>query len=124
MVVSATSLKKVCGFHLEERRLCRRLPITQPVRYKIQGDRKGTEQIGLGKTLDMSSSGVLFTTEPSLPQGERIELAVDWPVTLDGVRLELIMWGHVVRADDTRAAMYVEKYEFKTRRSGGQLTFK
>ena len=118
MVVSATSL------HLEERRLCRRLPITQPVRYKIQGDRKGTEQIGLGKTLDMSSSGVLFTTEPSLPQGERIELAVDWPVTLDGVRLELIMWGHVVRADDTRAAMCVERYEFKTRRSGGQLTFK
>jgi hypothetical protein len=65
---------------------------------------------------------VLFTTEPGLSKGLPIELAVNWPVTLDGVRLELIMWGQVVRADELQAAMSFERYEFKTRRSGPELS--
>ena len=123
MVLPATALAKLRGLRHEERRLRRRLPITQPVRYKIQEGLKRTEQIGSGNTLNMSSSGVLFTTEPALPQGDRIELAVNWPVTLNGVPLELVIWGQVVRADERQAAMSVERYEFKTRRSGRQLHF-
>ena len=122
MEVTATPIKKLRGLRLKVRRSCRRFPIAQPVRYKIQGGRKGTEQIGLGNTLNISSSGVLFTTEPALSKGLLIELAVNWPVTLGGVRLELIVWGQVVRADELQAAMSIERYEFKTRRSGPELS--
>ena len=102
----------------EERRRTSRLPIRQEVRYSVLGERKKTEQIGLGSTLNMSSGGVLFTTESVLPEGERIELAVSWPAQLDGVSLKLVLWGRLVRAEDMQAAMSIERYEFKTRGSG------
>ena len=102
----------------DERRRTGRLPISQEVRYSVLGERKKTEQIGLGNTLNMSSSGVLFTTESVLPEGERIELAVSWPVQLDGVSLKLVLSGRLVRAEEMQAAMSIERYEFKTRGSG------
>ena len=101
----------------EDRRLSSRLPIMEPVRYRIIGQRKGREQIGSGNTLNMSSGGVLFTTESSLVEGSRIELAVDWPVTLDGVALKLVILGRVVWVEGARAAMSIERHEFRTRRS-------
>ena len=101
----------------DERRLCNRLPITQPVRYK---ERRGN-QMGSGNTLNMSSRGVLFTTDRSLTEGMRIELEVNWPATHDGVLLKLVLVGRVVRAEGTCAAMSTESYQFKTRRSGLEL---
>ena len=99
-----------------ERRRSNRLPIAQPVSYKSRPQRKGSELTGSGNTLDMSASGVLFTTDASLSEGERVELAVNWPATIDGVALKLVVSGRVVRADVTRAAMSIERYEFKTAR--------
>jgi hypothetical protein len=101
----------------DERRLSNRLPIMEPVRYKVLGQRKGIEQIGSGNTLNMSSRGVLFSTEYLLAEESRIELAIDWPATLNGVALKLVVSGLVVRSEESRAAMSIEKYEFKTRRS-------
>ena len=100
-----------------ERRLSNRLPITEPVRYKIFGQRNRRDQIGSGATVNMSSGGVQFTTESSLMVGSRIELAVSWPVSLNGVALKLVVLGRVVRVENARAAMSIERYEFKTRRS-------
>lgn len=99
-----------------ERRRSNRLPIAQPASYRARGQRKGDESSGSGNTLDMSASGVLFTTESSLSEGERVELAVAWPATLDGVALKLVVSGRVVRAEIARAAMSIERYEFKTAR--------
>src|SRR6185436_14954653 len=80
----------------DERRQSCRLPITEPVHYKMAGRGKGGEQIGSGRTLNMSGNGVLFTTECFLAEGSRIELAVNWPVRLDGVALKLVVMGRVV----------------------------
>src|SRR5262245_8198996 len=99
-----------------ERRRSNRLPISQPVSYKARGLRKGAEQSGAGSTVDISAGGVLFTTESFLSEGERIELAVNWPATLDGVALKLVVSGRVVRSDLAQAAMAIERYEFKTAR--------
>ncbi len=101
-----------------ERRSCNRLPIERQVKYKIFEGHKSVIRVGLGKSLNMSSSGVLFTTESTLIEGERIELAVSWPALLDSVLpLKLIARGRLVRADGTQAAMTIERYEFKTRGS-------
>jgi len=103
-----------------ERRISSRLPIVEPVRYKIFGQRKESDLIGSGKTVNMSGGGVLFTTESSLVEDARVELAVNWPVTLDGVPLKLVILGRVVWVENERAAMCIERYEFRTRASDGR----
>lgn len=102
----------------DDRRTSNRLPIERDVRYKVLGGKKSVKQVGLGKTLNISSGGVLFTTESPLPEGERVELAVSWPAQLnDQLPLKLVAMGRLVRTDDSRAAISIERYEFKTRGS-------
>src|SRR5215472_14140903 len=102
----------------DDRRSSNRLPIERDVRYKVLGGKKTVKQVGLGKTLNMSSGGVLFTTETPLPEGERVELAVSWPAQLnDTLPLKLVAMGSLVRTDESQAAISVERYEFKTRGS-------
>jgi PilZ domain len=103
-----------------DRRASNRLPIERDVRYKVVGKKKSPKQVGLGKTLNMSGSGVLFTTESALAEGELVELEVSWPARLnDFVPLKLVAFGRVVRAEETQAAIAIEKYEFRTSGSGG-----
>src|SRR5258705_4384906 len=103
-----------------DRRSSNRLPIERDVRYKVLGGKKTIKQTGIGKTLNMSSGGVLFTTETALPEGERVELAVSWPAQLnDELPLKLVTIGLLVRSDDSQAAISIERYEFKTRGSNG-----
>jgi hypothetical protein len=96
------------------------MPIEREMRYKVMGGKKSIKQVGLGKTLNMSSGGVLFTTETPLPAGERVEIAVSWPAQLNDVLpLKLVAMGRLVRTEDSQAAISVERYEFKTRGSNG-----
>jgi hypothetical protein len=89
-------------------------------RYKVLGGRRIINHSGFGKTLNMSGSGVLFTTESRLAPGESIELSVSWPALLNGVKpLKLVAQGLVVRTEENRAAITIEKYEFKTCGSSG-----
>lgn len=104
----------------DERRACDRFPIEREIRYKVFGTRRKVIQFGLGRSLNISSSGVLFTTESILREGQRIELAVSWPVLLNDMPpLKLIASGILVRSESTQAAMSIEKYEFRTRSSNG-----
>jgi hypothetical protein len=104
----------------DDRRTSNRLPIERDVKYKVLGGKKTIKQVGMGKTLNMSSGGVLFTTESALPEGERVELAVSWPAQLNDVLpLKLVAMGRLVRTDDGSAAISIERYEFKTRGSNG-----
>jgi len=104
----------------DDRRTSNRLPIERDVRYKVLGGKKTVKQTGLGKTLNMSSGGVLFTTESPLPEGERVEVAICWPAQLnDTLPLKLVAMGRLVRAEESQAALAIERYEFKTRGSNG-----
>jgi hypothetical protein len=104
----------------DDRRTSNRLPIERDVRYKVLGGKKTVKQTGLGKTLNMSSGGVLFTTESPLPEGERVELAVSWPAQLNDVLpLKLVAMGRLIRSEESQAAIAIERYEFKTRGTNG-----
>jgi hypothetical protein len=73
---------------------------------------------GVGKVLDISSKGVRFTTEGLLKPGTLIELLVSWPARLnDTCPLKLMIYGSVVRSDNSVAAIRIEHYEFRTRAS-------
>ena len=96
-----------------DRRTAVRFPIEQDVRYKVFT--RNTIEVGLGKTVNMSSNGVLFTTERPLALGERLEVAVNWPAQLDHkCALKLVTTGRVVRSESGLAAIAIERYEFRT----------
>ncbi len=64
----------------------------------------------------MGSGGILFTTEEKLELGRVVEVSVNWPARLDGVcPLQFVATGRVVRSESNRAAVRIERYEFKTR---------
>jgi hypothetical protein len=97
-----------------ERRLKRRFHIEQEIRYKMLYGQRIAET-GLGRTADISSSGVWFTTESMLTTGMPIELSMTWPVLLnDSCPMKLMIYGCVVRSNEKGAAVAIERYEFRT----------
>ena len=101
-----------------ERRHSDRFPIEREVRFKVL-NKRGGEETGEGKTLNISSSGILFTSEQMLLPGRRLEVAINWPVQLNNkVSLKLVARGRVVRFEEGRAAIEIQQYEFRTQ-SGG-----
>ena len=93
-----------------------RYPIALEVRYKLlRGDR--VVSVGCGKTLNISSGGVLLETDRPLPPNGVVELAIQWPFLLrDVCSLKLVIRGRIVRQDfDTKAtAVRAESHEFRT----------
>jgi hypothetical protein len=99
----------------EERRGNSRFPLREEVKYKMLHSRS-KPVTGAGKTLNIGSRGILFTTEEQLPIGHVVELSVDWPAMLDGTcALKFVAVGRVVRSERHRAAVRIDRYQFKTR---------
>jgi len=97
-----------------ERRTKRRFLIDQEVRYKMLYGQRIAES-GVGRTVNISSSGVWFTTENMLTCGMPIELSMTWPVLLNDVcPMKLMIYGCVVRSNERGAAVAIERYEFRT----------
>ena len=101
-----------------ERRTSVRFPLNLEVRYSVAG-RRGPDEQGSGRTIDMSSSGLSFTADRPLSIGQKLDLSIDWPVLLDGdVQLQLVSSGGVVRTTRAVTALRIERHEFRTRRAG------
>jgi hypothetical protein len=97
-----------------DRRRSDRFAIEREIRYRAL-NKRGGEEAGEGKTVNMSSSGVLFTSGQILRPGRRIELAISWPAQLNNkCALKLVARGRIVRFDNGLAAMEIQQYEFRT----------
>ena len=84
------------------------------VKYRVI-NRKTGEEVGTGKTLNMSSGGVMFQTEQTLLPGRRLELTISWPAQLNNTcPLKLVARGRIVRVEHNRAAVEIQQYEFRT----------
>jgi hypothetical protein len=98
-----------------ERRHSDRFPIERELKYRVINNKRGSEEAGDGKTLNMSSAGVLFTSEQMLVPGRRVELSISWPAQLnDKCALKLVARGRVVRFEEGRTAIEIQQYEFRT----------
>jgi hypothetical protein len=98
-----------------DRRKTSRFPVREEVRYRVLQS-KAVQVSGAGRTLDISSGGIRFTTEEELAPGRVVELAVNWPARLDGTcLLQLVATGHVIRSEQFTSAVRIERYEFRTR---------
>jgi hypothetical protein len=97
-----------------DRRASDRFLIERDLRYKVLTKKSG-EESGAGRTINMSSTGILFTAEHMLLPGRRIEISVSWPAQLNNkCALRLVARGRVVRFDDGKTAMEIQQYEFRT----------
>jgi len=97
-----------------DRRGTSRFPLQEEVQYKLVN--RSNRITGFGRTLNIGSSGILFTTEERLPLGRTVEISVNWPARLGGTcPLKFVALGRVVRADADKAAVRIERYEFRTR---------
>ena len=97
-----------------DRRHSDRFPIERDVRYRVM-NKRGGEEAGDGKTLNISSSGVLFTTAQMLLPGRRLELSINWPAQLNNkCALRLVARGRIVRFEKGSAALEIQQYEFRT----------
>src|SRR5579872_3623850 len=97
-----------------ERRASERFPIVRDLRYRVL-NKRGGEEAGEGKTLNMSSSGLLFTAPEMLLPGRRLEVAVSWPAQLNNkCALRFVARGRVVRFEDGQVALEIQQHEFRT----------
>ena len=101
--------------YADDRRNIHRFPIEQDVSYKCVRGRK-VSTAGSGKTLEISSGELTFTTEQSLQTRQKVEVTVNWPALLDRTcPMKLVISGHVVRSATGSASVSIDHYEFRTR---------
>ena len=95
-----------------DRRLSRRYPIAVELEYRAAGN-DGPAIQGFGRTLNLSTGGVLFETDQPLRPEMRIELAIAWPVRLnESLALNLCVCGRVARTDGQFHAIRIREHEF------------
>jgi hypothetical protein len=100
-----------------ERRTKRRFRIEQDIKYKMLYGQRIAET-GLGKSVNISSCGIWFTTENMLTTGMPVEVSLNWPVLLnDCCPMKLMIYGCVIRSNEKGAAVAIERYEFRTQGS-------
>ena len=107
-------INRGCPFSRQaERRSHARYPITLDIEYKLLTTDSG-EQIGIGKTINISRFGVLFETTEALPARREVEVLIHWPVSkeLTGP-LKLVMRGRVIRSAGRLVAVRVSRHEFR-----------
>ena len=93
-----------------ERRLRWRFEIQMDLRCKLPD----TGEILEGTTCDISSLGVRFRANHSLPIGQSVQLSLTWPVRLEErCPLQLVVHGSVIREDGRGIAIVANSHEFR-----------
>jgi hypothetical protein len=83
-----------------------------------------TAEVGTGKAINISSNGLLFTTERTLTRGEQVEVALSLPAQPgNSGPQELVLTGPVVRSTLGPTAITIEHYEIRTRPSNSATFF-
>jgi len=114
-----TSTQNECAVFggMRNRRASGRFPLKEELKYRVLHSEEENPG-GFGKTLNIGSGGILFSTDGRLAVGRMVELSVNWPARIDGTcALQFIAVGRVVRSESGQAVVKIERYEFKTRRA-------
>jgi hypothetical protein len=98
----------------EDRRTKQRYPVDFALTYRVM--KNGLVKLtGSGTVLNMSSSGIAFSTEEPLLRGAMVELSIAWPVLLNGnCPMKMVAEGRVVRSTGTCTAIRMDRHEFRT----------
>ena len=97
--------------HRSDRRSRSRYPLSLQVKYKVT-QRGKVVSTGTGQTVDMTSSAVAFVAEIPIREGTSLELALSWPVLLDGAcPMQLTLSGRTIRSDSRVAVCSLKSGE-------------
>ncbi len=99
-----------------ERRAKARYLVILAVRYRAL---TGPKASGVGTTVNLSSKGIFIaaTQGHNISAGSQVELIIKWPMLLDGtIPLEFVVLGRVVRSDESRFAVSLVKFDFRTKK--------
>jgi hypothetical protein len=97
-----------------DQRLHRRYPIALDAEYKLL-DRGQITQFGPGRTLNISTGGLLLECSDPLPPGRHVEVSIRWPFLLAGTcPLKLLIIGRTLRAQGQVVAIKTNRHEFRT----------
>jgi hypothetical protein len=112
VIASRYTQPNAVAFPRIERRMGVRVPLSCAMWYETSSTTH--KRRGEGRVIDISSSGVAFTTESSLRRNTRVALHIQWPVQLEGeVPVELFASGKVVRTEQSRTALQYDQINFK-----------
>src|SRR5579871_3888492 len=98
-----------------ERRSKRRYPLQLNLRYRSISSRM--QIAGAGRTVNVSSGGLLIASPHNLAEGNRLHVTVEWPWLLDqATPLQLVAEGRVVRTGESEFAVAFVRHQFRTSR--------
>ena len=104
-----------------ERRDAPRFPLSLAVRYTASAHRM-PEEMGTGRTIDMSSSGLRFSSDRPVLIRQWGRVYIDWPVLLGGnIKLQLVLSGVFIRTNGPEVVLQIHKHDFRTRSVGPRL---
>lgn len=119
---TAASCDRSTGMYHFERRVHQRYPISLEVEYQLL-DATGARRKGIGRTVNISSSGILLHLEENASNVNSIQLSVRWPFLLDGlIPLQWIVRGNIVRANGDSLAVKLVNHAFHTAGKEGRNT--
>jgi hypothetical protein len=105
------SVQDLQALDLSERRHRTRFPIELGVHYTVEGH----EAERAGRTVNISSCGLLITSADKLDLGASIRVVVEWPVLMDGMcPLALHIRGNVIRSEQKLVAVRFSSHELRT----------
>lgn len=103
-----------------ERRASKRFSIERTISYRVLG-RGPVGASGSGKTVNMSSGGMLIETEQVLLPGWRVEVEVSGPFQVDDqVSFKLLVTGKITRSvgsPNPMAGLKISRHTFQTSRA-------
>jgi len=107
----------------KNRRTANRYDLDLPFDFRLFG-RDQSVQEGRGRTLNMSSHGLLVSPDLRISKGQPIELFVQLPGQLkDAAGARLVILGHVLRSSPTGAAIKIVRHGFiRVREPGSPAT--
>jgi len=95
----------------EERRSTPRFPLElELICGRLKGGR--VRKAKSGRTKNLSSQGVLFTSDEPYEIGAMLWLSIAWPASRDGERVELSILGRVLRSDSEGTALAIKRHDF------------
>ena len=96
----------------EQRSGCR-FPIRAGLRYQVFKDGSVIKS-GIGQSINLSSTGILFDSLDELAAGWHVQLTIDWPARIDNrIALTFHVLGQIVRVSGRLTAATIVKHEFR-----------
>lgn len=99
-----------------ERRFRARYPVQLVARYRTLD--RTDELVGVGTTVNMSSTSLLVRCQHDIPFGAHMEVLVNWPSLLEStIPLQLVTSGRVIRSGPSSFVIEFARYQFRTMRT-------